>query len=153
MQDIKEDLIYLKATTENQLPDWADRATLIRFFNETMKPWHDQPEDVERGLEYAFSDAQGEGGFVLLARQDSKLAGALLMLHTGMQGYIPENLLLFVSVAPELRGQGLGSRIIERAIDECEGSIKLHVEYENPAKRLYERLGFTNKYAEMRLSR
>ena len=33
-----------------------------------------------------------------------------------------------------------------------EGDTKLHVEYDNPAKRLYERLGFENKYAEMRWS-
>lgn len=153
MQDVKEDLTYLKVTTENQLPDWADRITLIRFFNETMKPYHDHPDDVERGLEYAFSTAKGEGGFVLLAQRDGKLAGALLMLFTGMKGYVPENLLLFVSVDPELRGKGLGTKIIKRAFDECEGDIKLHVDYPNPAKRLYERLGFTNKYAEMRLSR
>jgi predicted GNAT family acetyltransferase len=31
------------------------------------------------------------------------------------------------------------------------GDIKLHVEYDNPrATTLYERLGFTSKYAEMR---
>ncbi|MDK2978441.1 MAG: hypothetical protein PWP52_1155, partial [Bacteroidales bacterium] len=31
--------------------------------------------------------------------------------------------------------------------------VKLHVEYDNPAKRLYERLGMTTKYAEMRLKK
>jgi ribosomal protein S18 acetylase RimI-like enzyme len=31
------------------------------------------------------------------------------------------------------------------------GNIALHVEPDNPAKILYEKLGFTNKYLEMRL--
>ena len=72
------------------------------------------------------------------------------MLDTGMEGYIPENLLLMVSVDPDRRGQGIGKKIIERALAECDGDVKLHVEYENPARRLYERVGFTSKYAEMR---
>ncbi|MCW8831309.1 MAG: GNAT family N-acetyltransferase, partial [Gammaproteobacteria bacterium] len=40
--------------------------------------------------------------------------------------------------------------VVERALEEAEGDVKLHVEYDNPAKHLYERLGFTTKYAEMR---
>ena len=49
-----------------------------------------------------------------------------------------------------LRGQGLGGRLIEEARRHCPQGIKLHVELENPAGRLYERLGFTQKYREMR---
>ena len=83
---------------------------------------------------------------------DRRLVAGLLILHTGMKGYVPKNLLLFVSVDPEMRGQGLGGQMIERAVQECNGDIKLHVEYDNPAKRLYERLGFESKYAEMRFT-
>jgi ribosomal protein S18 acetylase RimI-like enzyme len=67
-----------------------------------------------------------------------------------MGGYVPKHILLFVSVLPETRGRGIGGKLIKRSIAECEGDVKLHVEYENPAKRLYERLGFTSDYAEMR---
>ncbi|MDX5426634.1 MAG: GNAT family N-acetyltransferase, partial [Bacteroidota bacterium] len=31
-----------------------------------------------------------------------------------------------------------------------EGNVALHVEPDNPAKYLYENIGFTNKYLEMR---
>jgi len=75
------------------------------------------------------------------------------MLHTGMEGYVPKYLLLFVSVAPELRSRGLGRKLIELATSNLDGEVKLHVEYDNPAKRLYERIGFESKYAEMRLTR
>jgi ribosomal protein S18 acetylase RimI-like enzyme len=41
--------------------------------------------------------------------------------------------------------------VITKAISIAEGNIALHVEPDNPAKGLYEKLGFTNKYLEMRL--
>jgi len=50
------------------------------------------------------------------------------------------------------RGRGVGSALIQTGVQRCGGPVKLHVEYENPARRLYERLGFTSKYAEMRWS-
>lgn len=153
MLSAEKDLTFIKIDKEDQLPDWADRDTVVRFFHETMKPWHDRIEDISQGLNYAFSDAKGKGGFLMLASKNGILVGALLMLNTGMKGYVPENLLLFVSVDSNQRGQGLGKKIIQRSIEECEGDIKLHVDYPNPVKRLYEQLGFTNKYAEMRLKR
>jgi len=115
-----------------------------------MKPWEDTEADIHRALDYCFSEAEGKGGFMVLAGMDRRLVGAIVMLDTGMGGYVPEHILLFISVDPELRGRGLGHRLIEKALKSCEGSVKLHVEYDNPAKRLYERVGFVSKYAEMR---
>ncbi|MDD2413380.1 MAG: GNAT family N-acetyltransferase, partial [Bacteroidales bacterium] len=65
--------------------------------------------------------------------------------------FIPENILVYIAVDGQYRGKGFGAEIIKEAIKNTKGNIKLHVEYDNPAKRLYERLGFTSKYAEMRL--
>jgi ribosomal-protein-alanine N-acetyltransferase len=147
-----EPLAYTKIVLNEDFPAWAPRETVVRFFHETMKPYHDSLEDVSRAVDYALVPEKGQGGFVMLAHRGEDLLGALCMLKTGMGGYVPENILLFVSVSPDSRGQGLGGRLIERCLAETEGEVKLHVEYDNPAKRLYERLGFTTKYAEMRWS-
>ncbi len=135
---------------EPDLPGWLTRRELTTFLHENLKPYEDTIPDIGKALDYAFSDADGMGGFVVLGEDDGKLIATVLMLKTGMQGYVPEHILLFVGVKPEMRGQGLGAEIIRHALDQCPGSVKLHVEYDNPAKRLYERLGFTSKYAEMR---
>jgi ribosomal-protein-alanine N-acetyltransferase len=135
------------------LPPWADFDVLAKFFHETMVPWNDSLEDVEAALNYTFSDADGKGGYLALVEHDGALQGALAMLETGMGGYVPGHILLFVSVDPSARGQGVGERLIRAALDHAPGDVKLHVEYENPAKRLYERLGFVSKYAEMRYSK
>ena len=136
-----------------EFPDWLARPALVDFLHGNLKPYEDTVEDIERGLDYAFSVQPGMGGFVLLAEQDRRLLGALVMLRTGMEGYISPNLLLFVAVAKQRRSQGIGRKLCERAMAECAGDVCLHVEYDNPAKRLYERLGFNTKYAEMRLKR
>lgn len=144
---------FILVDQETDIPDWTNREALAFFFHENMKPYEDTMQDIQRGFDYAFSKDGGKGGFILLASHDRQLAGGLVMLKTGMQGYVPENLLLFISVRSDLRGLGIGRILSERAISLVQGNIKLHVEYDNPARHLYERLGFSNKYAEMRYIR
>jgi GNAT superfamily N-acetyltransferase len=146
----KLELSFRVVEQEADLSSWCDRQSLASFLHTTMKPWEDTLTDIHRAFDYCFSDSPGMGGFMILAEQDEWLVGAVVFLNTGMGGYVPEHLLLFISVDPEVRGHGVGRQLIERALTRCEGPVKLHVEYDNPAKRLYERVGFTSKYAEMR---
>ena len=137
-------------TSVNRFPQGIDIKRLVGFLHESLKPYEDTPEDIEQGIRDAFTGKGREGGFVLVAEFEGRISGALVMQKTGMKGYVPENILLFVAVSPEERGKGMGRRIVEYALGKVEGGVKLHVEYDNPARRLYERIGFTSKYAEMR---
>jgi ribosomal protein S18 acetylase RimI-like enzyme len=89
----------------------------------------------------------------VVARDKAKVVGAVVVNRTGMSGYIPENILVYIAIHADYRGQGMGKALMKRAIDRAEGGIALHVEPDNPAKILYEKLGFTNKYLEMRLTK
>lgn len=139
--------------TGQDLSPWLTSDALVAFLHENMKPYEDTPRDIARALDYALSTAEGKGGFILVSTRGEEILGAIVILHTGMAGYIPENILVFVGVKPTERGHGIGRHLIEEALARCKGEMKLHVEYDNPAKRLYERIGFTSKYAEMRISR
>ncbi|HAF29280.1 MAG TPA: GNAT family N-acetyltransferase [Bacteroidales bacterium] len=125
----------------------------IDFLHKHLDQFGDPKEHIEKSIDYAFSNAEGKGGFLLAGFWENNLVGALIMNKTGMSGYIPDNILVYVAVDANLRGKGIGAKIIEKSFELAEGDIKLHVEYDNPAKRLYERLGMTTKYAEMRLKR
>jgi ribosomal-protein-alanine N-acetyltransferase len=129
-----------------------DLPSLAEFLHENMRPYEDTLPDIRRALDYALSAGGSPGGFILAALREHDPVGAIVILNTGMGGYVPEHLLLFVGVRPVDRGQGIGAWLIREALQRCRGQVKLHVEYDNPAKRLYERLGFTTKYAEMRTS-
>lgn len=67
-----------------------------------------------------------------------------------MKGYIPENILVYIATHKEFRGKRIGKNMMLKAIELADGNIALHVEPDNPAKYLYEKIGFTNKYLEMR---
>ena len=126
------------------------REEFIDFLFTHLDRFGDPKEDINKCLNYAFSNEKSEGGFALAAFYENKLVGALIMNKTGMGGYIPEWILVYVAVDASYRGRGFGKQIVEEAFKHCDGDVKLHVEYDNPAKRLYERIGFTTKYAEMR---
>jgi len=134
----------------DDFPSWLTPDELAKFMHESLKPYEDPVEDIRRGISDTLEPKSREPGFIVLAEIDQKPVGAVIMMRTGMKGYIPENILVWVAVDPSMRGKGLGGKIIKHSFDLADGDVKLHVEYDNPAKRLYERLGMTNKYAEMR---
>lgn len=119
--------------------------------HEMLKPFEDTMEQIRTGLH----DALSGRGFICVGQDESnhEIIALCTILKTGMASYIPENFLLYVAVDGRYRGKGLGRSILEAAFSQCEGDIKLHVEHDNPAQRLYERMGFTSKYREMRLIR
>lgn len=126
------------------------REMIVDFLYEHLDRFRDSKEDINKCMDYVFSTEASEGGKIFLARENEKLVGVVVMIQTGMSGYIPENFLVYVAVDTGFRGKGIGKKLIEKAISETKGDIALHVEYDNPAKRLYERIGFNTKYAEMR---
>lgn len=130
--------------------DVLSRNEFSSFLFKSLIPFGDPIEDIEKCIDYAFSNNEFAGGFLLAAFEEENLCGALIVNNTGMSGYIPEHILVYVAVDSSMRGRGIGKQLIEKAISMCDGNMKLHVEYNNPAKRLYERIGFESKYADMR---
>ncbi len=143
-------LRFKRIRKENDFDKELPRDEFIDFLFRHLDKFGDSKEAIGKSIDYAFSDEKGCGGFLLAAYNDDELIGVLVMNNTGMSGYIPENALVYVAVDSRFRGKGYGREIIDKAISMADGDVKLHVEYENPAKRLYERIGFTTKYAEMR---
>ena len=138
--------------TGPDLEKQLDRGELVDFLHAHLDQFGDSKKAIGNAISYALDGEPGTGGFVLTAHEDDNMIGALVMNDTGMSGYIPEHVLVYVAVDASCRGKGYGGQICRHALNKADGNVKLHVEYDNPAKRLYERLGFTNKYAEMRWS-
>ena len=136
-----------------------DNATFLQkteiadFLFKHLEEYGDPHADIMKCLDYALDMAGDKGGFVVMGRENGKIVGAVVVNKTGMSGYIPENILVYIAVNANQRGKGVGKKLMKTAIDMSSGDIALHVEPDNPARKLYEKLGFTNKYLEMRLKK
>lgn len=140
-----------KIFNETLKPSENEKNEIVNFLHQHLEEYGDEPEDIRKCLDFAIKESPNSmGGFILVVTSDNEIKGITIVNRTGMSGYIPENILVYIAVHSSARGQGVGKKIMKRALELSEGDMALHVEPNNPAKFLYEKLGFENKYLEMR---
>lgn len=148
-EKITEELT-IETITSFDNPSFLIVNEIAKFLHEHLDEFGDELKDIKACLEFALHEKAGTGGFVLVAKENGKMAGVCVINTTSMSGYIPPNTLVYIATHEASRGKGVGTQLINKAKKLCKGDIALHVEPNNPAKKLYEKLGFTNKYLEMR---
>lgn len=77
-----------------------------------------------------------DGEWLIIAREGAPVGRLYLAEQDGML------LLVDIALLPEARGGGLGTAILTDLLAAETRPVQLHVELMNPARRLYERLGF-----------
>lgn len=136
--------------SSKNMPTNKEKEAIVDFLHTHLDEFGDPKEDITKAINYALKEAKSFGGFVIKLRNDNKIIGAVVVNRTGMDSYIPENILVYIAIDKNYRGKGIGKRLLQTALETAEGDVALHVEPDNPARKLYEKLGFTNKYIEMR---
>lgn len=141
----------IKVFTKNEKPEQKEKDAIVDFLRDMLEQFGDPREDIMKAVNYSLAENGKPGGFLLEMLIDNQIVGAVVINKTGMSGYIPENILVYIATHRDMRGQGLGKKLMKKTAEIAEGDIKLHVEADNPARFLYEKVGYVNKYLEMRL--
>ena len=142
-----------------QLLSGNDNATILvknqiaQFLDKHLEQYGDNILAIYKCLDFALSNYPHQGGFVMLAKENDALLGAAVMCKTGMDSFVPENLLVYLAVHTDYRGEGIGKTLLDKVLNFAKGDVALHVNADNPAVKFYEAAGFQKKYTEMRLQR
>ena len=144
-------MTFTQINAKTRIPTDCSTETIVDFLFTHLEQYGDQKDAIQKCIEYVMNPEKG--GQIIIGKDQEKIVGITILNQTGMNGYIPENILVYIAVDNSVRGKGFGKKLMQKAIDSVEGDIALHVEPDNPAKKLYENLGFTNKYLEMRLTK
>lgn len=143
-------MVQTKVFRPTSKPNITEKEGLINFLFDNLQEYGDPRPDIEKAVDYALKETVSFGGFILVSYLEDEISGVVVVNQTGMKDYIPENILVYIATHKNHRGKGIGKALMQEAIDHAEGSIALHVEPENPARFLYEKVGFSSKYVEMR---
>jgi ribosomal-protein-alanine N-acetyltransferase len=146
-------MVHTKVFNTTNKPNLQERESVIDFLFDNLQEYGDPKADIEKCIDYALKETTSFGGFILVSYLENEISGVVVVNQTGMKDYIPENILVYIATHKNHRGKGIGKMLMQKTIDEAEGSIALHVEPENPARFLYEKVGFSSKYIEMRLKK
>ncbi len=140
----------IKLFNEENKPNLKEKEQIVNFLFHHLENFGDAKQDIEKAVNFALKEGPSFGGFVLQSFENEDTACVLVVNKTGMKGYIPENILVYIATHHDMRGKGIGKEMMLKALETAEGNVALHVEPDNPARYLYEKIGFTNKYLEMR---
>ena len=143
-------MVETKVFNPTNKPNSTEKESLIDFLFDNLQEYGDPKSDIEKAVDYALKETTSFGGFILVSYLENDISGVVVVNQTGMKDYIPENILVYIATHKNFRGKGIGKGLMQKTIDVADGNIALHVEPENPARFLYEKVGFSSKYIEMR---
>ncbi|CAD7813263.1 hypothetical protein CHRY9390_02632 [Chryseobacterium aquaeductus] len=148
-------MITLQKYSEENKTNDDEKKEITAFLFKHLEQYGDPENDISDAIDYSLGIGNKPGGLIVTARDNTSnaIVGAVVVNKTGMGGYIPENILVYIATDKNVRGKGIGKTLMLNAIDSSQGDIALHCEPENPAIHLYKKLGFSSKYLEMRLKK
>jgi ribosomal protein S18 acetylase RimI-like enzyme len=128
----------------------ADRAFLVGLYASVREPelahvpWDDATRRAFIAQQFAAQDAHYRehypGASLDVIEVDGEPAGRLYV-HRGER----DIRIMDIALAPAHRGRGIGTALLRALMAEAQAGgrrLSIHVEANNPARRLYERLGF-----------
>ena len=128
----------------------ADAAFLLRLYGSTraaelaLMPWSAVEKAAFVRMQFQAQDAHFRGHYPDAERWivvvDGAPAGRLYVDHRA-----DEVRVIDISLLPEHRGQGIGTALLRRVLGDAAAAglpVRVHVVEGNPARRLYDRLGF-----------
>jgi GNAT superfamily N-acetyltransferase len=136
--------ISFRAIVEADHPFLRDLYAGVRAAELAPVAWPEEAKrqflDEQFGLQHQHYLKNYVGADLLLIESDGAPIGRIYVYRTPA-----EIRLMDIALIPERRGQGIGSALLSELMNEARSTaceLTLHVEPDNPAQRLYQRLGF-----------
>jgi GNAT superfamily N-acetyltransferase len=133
-----------RAATPSDEPFLRDLYASVRWPELANVPWSDAEKRAFCDMQFTLQDRYYRAQFPdtdwLIVLESGKPVGRLYVARAD-----DEIQILDIALVPGARGQGFGTRLVQDVLDAADRlrrRVRLYTEPDNPARRLYARLGF-----------
>lgn len=131
--------IYYNATNR---PTELEKHGVIKFVNDFIVDNPSNKENIRKSLEYATKERMSFGGFVIVQKWFGEIVGVSIVNHTGMEGYMPENILTYIAVSDHHKKNGIAKEMIQQVLNYAKGEVAVYLRDRNDLIPAFEHLGF-----------
>ena len=105
-------MINFKIYNNVSKPSEEEKEVIVDFLYTHLEEFGDEKEAILKCLNFAINDSKiGLGGFILVLKDENEPLGITIVNKTGMEDYIPENILVYIAVHSKARGKGIGKKL------------------------------------------
>jgi GNAT superfamily N-acetyltransferase len=130
---------------------YSEMTEVGRFLESHLDDYFDSYDNIFKSIQSAIKQRPSFGGFVIAARHNQETVGAVIVNNTGMDGYAPQNLIVYLAVHKDYRKQGIGQQLLRQAVETVKGDLAIHSKPDQKDLTLYHKLGFRTAALELRL--
>lgn len=146
---ITENLLY-HATNR---PSEIEKHKIVDFLSKNLEGVEPNKDHIRKAIDYSMKEQLSFGGFILVHKSHGEIVGAAIVNHTGMGGYMAENVLVYIAVCDKFRNQGVAKNMIGQVLRHAKGDVALHLKGDSSLEPICEKFGFKKSVVEMRLER
>ena len=88
-------MIQTELFSADKRPTRKEKDEVIDFLFDNLQQYGDPKNQIERAIDYSTKEFTSFGGFTMVMKEDDKIRAAVVINRTGMDGYIPENILVY----------------------------------------------------------
>ena len=130
-----------------------EKEAIINFLLANLEDYMDSRDNVSRAIEYALSKFPHQGGFVIIARDEQDIVGAMVVNRTNFEGYFAENILVFLAVSETCRRQGVATELLKQIKLYAKGDVMIRLDNKSSVRELFEKAGFQKDGTEFLFER
>ena len=98
----------LNIYTPYSKPSEEEKNKIVKFLYKHLEQFGDPEKDILNSVDYVLKEDNSFGGKILTTKIENEIVGAVIINHTGMKGYIPENVLVYIAVHNKYRRKKIG---------------------------------------------
>lgn len=142
--------VFYNAT--NRLTE-IEKHRVVNFLFERLDTKSANKDYIRQSIDYATKECMSFGGFVIVCKLHGEIIGAVIVNQTGMEGYMPENILVYIAVSENYLRKGVAKCMMDQVLNYAKGNIAIHMRGNLKLVPIFEKLGFKKSIEEMLIDR